>query len=93
MTPGPIVTSRDGSLDRVSARYPLHILASVKDARSLPHLLARRILMSAMHMKYRPLQTGAVKICACTMMRHPEHQSHFTKPKSELRQERTDPNS
>jgi hypothetical protein len=23
--------------------------------------------------------------------RHPEHQSHFTKPKSELRQERKDP--
>jgi hypothetical protein len=26
-----------------------------------------------------------------TKARHPEHQSHFTKPKSELRQERKDP--
>jgi hypothetical protein len=29
--------------------------------------------------------------CYVGMTRHPEHQSHFTKPKSELRQERKDP--
>jgi hypothetical protein len=29
--------------------------------------------------------------CVFDFQRHPEHQSHFTKPKSELRQERKDP--
>jgi hypothetical protein len=45
-----------------------------------------------------PLEThppvrGARGTTGSTTVRHPEHQSHFLKPKSELRQERKDPNS
>jgi hypothetical protein len=45
---------------------------------------------------YEHVDSEALERClgnGITKMRHPEHQSHFTKPKSELRQERKDPNS